>query len=264
MYDTLNDVPAEIREFYEEVPVFETSWVDDVNHKDGGYQDTKQTGVTVQLKPIEVVKYSDVEQAIALRWPREKVNEHLKAAIIYDYFYTNHDLYLAWKEECANWEKEQPQVVSTDDKGNEVSELVDPPAQPFVDTEKPRDYYEIKIAPISDRVYPLETFTDTIDDDTFTINRAYDTYPKLKSELDKMDKLAGVEFNGVMCSATKQDMWGLGVASDYIRSGNDVMWDFENGNKVLLTAGNLDDFYAVWLPFRLKFFPVPDDISGEK
>lgn len=264
MYDTLNDVPAKIREFYEEVPVFETSWVEDADHEGGGYQDTKQTGVTAQLKPIEVVKYSDVEQAIGLRWPRSEVNEKLQAAIDYDYFYTNHDLYLAWKDEYAKWEKEQPQVVSIDDKGDEVSELVDPPAQPVVNIEKPRDYYETKVAPISNRVIQLETFTDIIDDDTFTINRVYDTKPKPAKELDRMDKLTGVEFNGVMCSATKYDMWGLGVASDYIRSGNNVMWDFENGNQVLLTAANIDDFYAVWLPFRLGFFPVPADIAGEQ
>lgn len=71
-------------------------------------------------------------------------------------------------------------------------------------------------------------------------------------------KLQGVMFDGVKCSATKEDMWGLGSAESLIRSGTDVLWHFDNGNNLLLTSSNIDAFYSVWVPFRLGFFPVPN------
>ncbi|CAM0047366.1 hypothetical protein VPHK406_0067 [Vibrio phage K406] len=73
-------------------------------------------------------------------------------------------------------------------------------------------------------------------------------------EYPKYLKLRGVEFEGVMCSATKKDYWGLGIAFDSIRSGLSTVWDFDNGNQLLLTPDNIEEFKTVWLPFRLSFF----------
>ncbi len=67
-------------------------------------------------------------------------------------------------------------------------------------------------------------------------------------------KLAGVEFEGVMCSATKEDMWGLSSIKEWVLAGNNTSYEFENGNKVLLTSTNWSDFEAVWIPFRASFF----------
>lgn len=67
-------------------------------------------------------------------------------------------------------------------------------------------------------------------------------------------QMQGVEFEGVMCSATKQDYWGLSGAYEWIKLGHDTTWHFANGNKLLLTKDNIDAFQAVWLPFRLSFF----------
>lgn len=67
-------------------------------------------------------------------------------------------------------------------------------------------------------------------------------------------KLQGVEFDGVMCSATAQDMWGLKSVEDWIRGGASTNFKFDNGNTLLLSAENIDAFYAVWVPFRASFF----------
>ena len=67
-------------------------------------------------------------------------------------------------------------------------------------------------------------------------------------------KLAGVEFEGVMCSATAEDQHGLADVEAVIRGGLNINFHFENGTKLLLTSLNIDDFRAVWFPFRLSFF----------
>lgn len=67
-------------------------------------------------------------------------------------------------------------------------------------------------------------------------------------------KLVGVEFEGVMCSATAEDMWGLSAIKDWITSGQSANFKFENGNTLLITPLNLASFEAVWIPFRASFF----------
>ena len=67
-------------------------------------------------------------------------------------------------------------------------------------------------------------------------------------------KLVGVEFDGVMCSATKEDMWGLSSVQAWVRAGQSTDFNFDNGNTLTLTAANIDAFEAVWVPFRASFF----------
>lgn len=67
-------------------------------------------------------------------------------------------------------------------------------------------------------------------------------------------KLVGVEFNGVMCSATKEDMWGLNAVKEWVVAGNTTNFEFDNGNTLELTPENYADFEAVWVPFRASFF----------
>lgn len=68
-------------------------------------------------------------------------------------------------------------------------------------------------------------------------------------------KLKGVEFEGIMCSATAKDQFGLTGVVMYIRSGHNILpFQFENGNFLQLTAENVDAFELVWLPFRESFF----------
>ena len=68
-------------------------------------------------------------------------------------------------------------------------------------------------------------------------------------------KLTGIEFEGVMCSATAEDMFGLSSVKGYIAAGIDLpSFVFDNGNKLKLTQANIADFEAVWIPFRASFF----------
>ena len=67
-------------------------------------------------------------------------------------------------------------------------------------------------------------------------------------------KLQGVEFAGVMCSATKEDMWGLSAVRSWVASGQDVAFEFDNGNVLTLSLANMAAFEAVWVPFRASFF----------
>jgi hypothetical protein len=71
----------------------------------------------------------------------------------------------------------------------------------------------------------------------------------------KKDKMIGVEFDGVMCSATAKDQFGLSSIEGRIRAGMEFNFYFENGNTLVLNAGNVDAFEQVWYPFRMSFFP---------
>lgn len=68
------------------------------------------------------------------------------------------------------------------------------------------------------------------------------------------NKLIGIEFSGIMCSATSADMWGLASVKLWVEAGNDVNFEFDNGNILVLTQANVAAFEAVWNPFRASFF----------
>ena len=70
-------------------------------------------------------------------------------------------------------------------------------------------------------------------------------------------KLQGVEFQGVMCSATKEDMWGLSAIAPWVKAGKTTAFAFDNGNTLVLTPDNYLEFTQVWGAFRSSFFPVP-------
>tara|TARA_R110000850_G_scaffold152474_1_gene275693 strand:- start:108 stop:473 length:366 start_codon:yes stop_codon:yes gene_type:complete len=78
--------------------------------------------------------------------------------------------------------------------------------------------------------------------------------PLTSKEKSDALKFAGIEFQGVLCSAEAQDMWGLSSIKEFIAAGNSTLFVFENGNTLLLTPDNLAEFQAVWIPFRLGFF----------
>lgn len=74
-------------------------------------------------------------------------------------------------------------------------------------------------------------------------------------------KMVGVEFEGVMCSATAADQAGLAAVLVAIQfqgpNFQPTKFYFENGNTLILSLQNYEAFAAVWLPFRQSFF-VPD------
>lgn len=71
-------------------------------------------------------------------------------------------------------------------------------------------------------------------------------------------KLTGIDIDGVMCSATRDDQNGLvAVIVAYQLQQEKFQpteFQFVNGNKILLTAKNLPQFLAAWMPFRQSFF----------
>jgi len=76
-------------------------------------------------------------------------------------------------------------------------------------------------------------------------------------------KLLGVEFEGIMCSATKDDQDGISavvVAYQMQQSSfQPTIFNFANGNKLLISSENLSAFLQVWIPFRQSFFKVDSD-----
>jgi hypothetical protein len=74
-------------------------------------------------------------------------------------------------------------------------------------------------------------------------------------------KLVGVEFQGVMCSATANDQNGLAAVLLAIQlqgpNFQPTRFQFDNGSTLVITLANWEAFAAVWLPFRQSFFAVP-------
>jgi hypothetical protein len=73
-------------------------------------------------------------------------------------------------------------------------------------------------------------------------------------------KLIGIEFDGIMCSATAQDQNGLAAVFLAIQlqgaSFEPTRFEFDNGSTLIVTLANWQQFAAVWLPFRQSFFAV--------
>lgn len=76
-------------------------------------------------------------------------------------------------------------------------------------------------------------------------------------------KIAGVEFEGVMCSATAEDQAGLAAVLLAIQmqgaAFQPTMFHFENGSRLVIHLGNWQAFAATWLPFRQSFFLVDEE-----
>lgn len=75
-------------------------------------------------------------------------------------------------------------------------------------------------------------------------------------------KLTGIEFDGVMCSATANDQNGLAAVLLAIQlqgpAFQPTRFEFDNGSELVITLANWQAFAAVWLPFRQSFFAVPN------
>lgn len=73
-------------------------------------------------------------------------------------------------------------------------------------------------------------------------------------------KLVGIEFEGIMCSATAADQAGLVAVLLAIQMQGaefrPTRFEFDNGSVLVITLANYQAFTAVWLPFRQSFFAV--------
>ncbi len=80
------------------------------------------------------------------------------------------------------------------------------------------------------------------------------TVKPVQQEFSLNPKLAGVEFNGITCSATKEDMVGVMYIKDKAKNGGSAIMRFENGSRLTLNNENIDQFFLVWSKFRDSFF----------
>ncbi len=211
MFNSLNEVPAQIREFYvEEVRQEPTGNFIDVEYtyqdesgKDqvGTTQEPEYADVTcVVLKPFGEIQHR-VETLLANNADLALVEQFID--------FENNGIDKQYHDDFLAWYQTEPE-----------------------DAELQQTWQTLE---------PVRPKHKVLED-----------YPEHKSYL----KLRGIEFDGVMCSATKEDFWGLSAAEDWIRAGNASMWEFSNGSKLELNKDNIDAFYAVWVPFRLSFFDI--------
>jgi hypothetical protein len=86
--------------------------------------------------------------------------------------------------------------------------------------------------------------------------------PEPLPEPEPDPKLVGVEFDGVMCSATKDDQSGLTAVllAVQLQGANfpPTNFYFENGSQLVITKENVQSFMDVWIPFRQSFFAVDE------
>lgn len=73
---------------------------------------------------------------------------------------------------------------------------------------------------------------------------------------EQQRKYQGFDYQGVMCSATKEDQNGLVAILVGFQAGliSKTPFEFSNGNNLTLTADNITDFSAQWSTFRQQFF----------
>jgi hypothetical protein len=103
----------------------------------------------------------------------------------------------------------------------------------------------------------IERFEFTLEDFADVQPPALPEYIAPPSE-EPDPKMVGIEFDGVMCSATRDDQNGIiAVVMAYQLQGKafkSTQFSFTNGTKLTLTAANMQQFLGVWMPFRQSFF----------
>lgn len=109
--------------------------------------------------------------------------------------------------------------------------------------------------PAFDTVAQLESYHVSKQAEINTIKQARIDAANAQKAIEQA-KLDGVEFEGVMYSATREDQNGLtaiftGISGGLITGTN---FQFENGAKLYLDQSNLSAFAQVWTAFRQSFF----------
>lgn len=82
--------------------------------------------------------------------------------------------------------------------------------------------------------------------------------PEAKTTEEPDPKMIGIEFNGVMCSATGADQNGLmAVQMKRMLLGSKftpTKFQFSNGSTLVISNDNINAFTSIWMPFRDSFF----------
>ncbi|AUR91082.1 hypothetical protein NVP1155O_09 [Vibrio phage 1.155.O._10N.222.55.B3] len=221
MFKTLNEVPEPIRSFYFEDVVSEpTGEMVEVpyNYIDENGDEQSGTQLVPEMHDVTYIKLKDFGQTHGNPNILMRRNE-LESNCLTVLGFANNGQDKAFHDTYIAWMGDEPEYVEWGAEGVPFNNEDDIVAWRLAEPVRP----------------PHKVLSD------------YDEYVKYR-------KLQGVEFEGVMCSATKEDMWGLNSVHGFIVEGNAVNFEFDNGSVLKLTADNVEAFYAVWSPFRASFF----------
>lgn len=248
MYETYADVPEILKEFYVEEEYTEKTGAatENVIVEDAEGNET----VAVKVVPVystftRLAKaYRGVDETLErLNMYVERGNEDLIKAsakrVLESRKWEFHDAYVLWEA----LEPAEP-VRAKDDTGQFVGDDVSTEINEAWVDGYTQEMYESQYTTWVNQ-------TPAFPEDTVESILAETDYSTLKI---KAAKLAGIEFEGVMCSATKEDMWGLSSILSVVQQGMSVPFEFDSGETLILTPDNLEAFQAVWVPFRLSFF----------
>ena len=104
------------------------------------------------------------------------------------------------------------------------------------------------------KVKPTDVLMQPLPDTENAYSPLPDGTWELTPKTDQEVKLEGIEFEGVMCSATAEDQWGLASIREHVLNGLKTNFKFSNGAVITLTPDNMLQLEAVWIPFRASFF----------
>jgi hypothetical protein len=69
-------------------------------------------------------------------------------------------------------------------------------------------------------------------------------------------EIEGVEFEGVLCSATEADMLLLREVKDWARQGHNIHFEFDNGSVLQIGPSNVEEFDKVWTAFKIELHSI--------
>lgn len=268
MFTEITDVPLNIRDFYQEVtvtepkldaegnPVFSSEPVPAVDEFGNETTNIIQVPVFedvtyVELKPrLETKTLEDLHRVNNIhKGSNAELIERFALMVRQDQDYKYLDSYLAWLDERSQLAEVKPRRAINeagefiqDDPDTEINEMWENGFTPGM--------YDAQLAEFdTTEPQPPEPFDTNawIQEHFIPLRHRY-------------LKLKGVEINGVMCSVTKEDQWGISSIQPLVMAGNAINFEFENGSYLELNSSNMQSFLDVWLAYRAKFFTPNKEI----
>ncbi len=186
-YQALSDIDPEIVRFYSE----------DIRTRVVGYTEgempepiTEEYTVIVLNQPDEVT-YEYVQSRRDRRFSEEVVKSYIPSAILREDFKVNHIDYLAWLEELAIWQTEQPMTQEGVTEEGEPNRVLTPePVRPVIDMAIRRSVYELVEDVSSNVEYTVLTdrYTEVTDDVLFTVTRVFISEPFTDAQVVEVEQ----------------------------------------------------------------------------
>lgn len=267
-YKSLSEIDPEIVRFYKEKQVSEVVGITEPDEYGYSEQIYENRTIIVLMAPNEV-SYEYASARLTLRQPDPAFKSAMNAAKAHEDFIVNHQQYLIWRVDHNNWQDEHAdwvEIANGEQDSNSELRTVEPqePSRPQVDINNARFHYkEVRITEGRSKwLSSGESLVSWNDEECHKVIEAIEPSDEAWEEFlanpsdayVKHLKMFGIEFEGVMCSATKEDMWGLSSIRQHVADGFPTKFEFDNGSVLNLTPENVGEFYAVWAPFRASFF----------